>query len=67
MKVRAKHCLKYNGTWHQGGEEFEISTTEAFSLNNMIEIAETPVLEPEAEKPAEEQPKRKGRKPKAAE
>lgn len=67
MKVRAKHCLKVNGLWRQGGEEFEISTTEADSLKDMIEIAETPVLEAEPEKHAEEQPKRRSRKPKTAE
>ena len=67
MKVRAKHFLKYNGMWYRGGETFEISTTEATELEDMIEVAETPVSEKEPEKPAAEQPKRRPRKAKAAE
>lgn len=64
MKVKAKHWLNYNGIWHMGGEEFEIPTTDADVLGDMVEIAETPVqIEPEAS--AEEQPKRRGRQKRA--
>jgi len=70
MKVRAKHWLKYDGVWHKGGETFEIPTTDAKELEGMIEIAETPVLEPELKVEAEETaeaPKKRGRKPKTGE
>ena len=61
MKVKAKHWLKYNGTWYQGGDEFEISAADAGDLEEMVEIAETPVhTEPAAE--SEAQPKRRGRR-----
>ena len=28
MRVRAKCWINHNGTWHKGGEEFEIEDTE---------------------------------------
>lgn len=52
MRVKAKHNINLSGVWHKGGEVFEISTTDAEALGDMIEIAETPVAEvPEAEAP----------------
>lgn len=42
--------MKHNGVWHRGGEEFEVSTTEADALKDMVEIAETPVLPEEPKK-----------------
>lgn len=68
MKVKAKHWLKHDGVWYKGGDEFEVSEIEAEALKGMIEITEAPV-HAEPEKPQEvtttEQPKRRGRKPKA--
>jgi len=78
VKVRAKHWLKYDGVWYMGGAKFEVSTAEADRLKRDVEIAETPVLTAEPEKPAEapaEEPvtevaepqKRRGRPKKTAE
>lgn len=61
MKVKAKHNINLNGTYIKGGEVFEISTTDAYEIRDMIEIAETPILEPTTEEPIAEQPKRRGR------
>lgn len=64
MKVRAKHNINLSGTYYSGGEVFEISTTDAEALGDMIEIAETPVqVEPEKV----EAPKRRGRQKKSEE
>lgn len=72
MKVRAKHWINYNGTWHKGGEEFEIDDSEILDGVEFVEAAQeeqqaaTPV-EPEPEfqseifPPEEEAPKRRGR------
>lgn len=68
MKVKAKNWLKHNGTWYRGGDMFEIATVEVDELQGMIEMAETPVLTAEPEETGEipeDQPKRRGRKPKA--
>lgn len=68
MKVKAKNWLKHNGTWYRGGDVFEIATVEVDELQKMIEMAETPVLTAEPEEAVEipeDQPKRRGRKPKA--
>lgn len=68
MKVKAKNWLKHNGTWYRGGDMFEIATVEMDELQGMIEMAETPVLTAEPEEAGEipeDQPKRRGRKPKA--
>lgn len=52
MRVKARHNINLSGVWHRGGDVFEISTTDAEVLGDMIEIAETPVAEvPEAEAP----------------
>lgn len=68
MKVKAKHWLTYEGAWHCGGEEFEISATDADMLKDMVEITETPIYysdeprsdaEPAAKKTAVERGKRK--------
>ena len=64
MKVRANHWLKHGGTWHKGGDVFDINPAEAAELRGMIEIAEAPVLTTEPEAP-QEQPKRRGRRTKA--
>lgn len=67
MKVKAKHWLKYGNIWYKGGDTFEIPTTDAKELGDMVELAETPVSvpEPEVEETPVEQPKRRGRKAKA--
>lgn len=57
MRVKAKHNINLSGVWHMGGEVFEISTTDAEALGDMIEIAETPV----SETTNEESPKRRTR------
>ena len=71
MRVRAKHWLKYDGIWHQGGDEFEIPAEDAKELEGMIEIADATVSvsEPEdkAEEKAEQPQKKRGRKSKADE
>ena len=71
MRVRAKHWLKHDGIWHQGGDEFEIPAADAKQLEGMIEIADAmdSVSEPEdqAEEKAEQPQKKRGRKPKAGE
>ena len=68
MKVRAKHSVKYDGSWKKPGEVFDISLTEFDQMSAMVDVVE-PIdrdAEPdEAETPAEEaRPSRRGGRPK---
>ncbi len=38
MKVRAKHWLNFDGTWHRCGEEFSLPADEAERLRASVEI-----------------------------
>ena len=59
MKVRARHWLKYDGTWYRGGDVFEVATTDTNSLNGMVDIAENAISpETETEKPKRGRPKK---------
>lgn len=59
MKVKAEHWVKYNGTWHAPGEEYEYGAP----VVDELEKPEEPVAEPVPEK---ETPRR-GRKRRAEE
>ena len=63
MKVRALCRINYNGEWHVYGEEFEISTTDAETLDGLIQVAETPLRE--ETKPEQHETPKRGRKKKA--
>ena len=68
MKVRAKHWVKYDGSWYRPGQEFDISITEVDQMSADVDVAE-PLdrdAEPDtAEVPAlEEKPSRRGGRPK---
>lgn len=40
MKVKAKHWINYNGTWHQAGEVFAIDDADAAEMRQYAEVAE---------------------------
>ena len=45
MKVKAKHWVNYNGTWHQVGEVFAIDDADAAEMQQYAEVAdEQPVV-----------------------
>ena len=43
MRVRAKHWLNFNGTWHRCGEVFDLPAAEAEKLRGSVDWLETPV------------------------
>lgn len=40
MKVKAKHWVNYNGTWHQAGEVFAIDDADAAEMQQYAEVAD---------------------------
>ena len=74
MRVRAKHWLNIDGTWHRSGEEFLLSAEAAEQLRGSVELldAVSPVrkeaaqAEVKPEAPAEAAPKKRSRSKKAA-
>ena len=40
MKVRAKHWLNFDGTWHRCGEVFDLPAAEAERLRGSVEWLE---------------------------
>ena len=74
MRVRAKHWLNIDGTWHRSGEEFQLPADRAEALRGSVEILDTvPPVRKEAvpeeakpETPAEASPKKRSRSKKAA-
>ena len=58
MKVKAKHWINYNGKWHMGGSEFDISDNDAPEMAPYVERVEQNV----PRDAQEEQPVRRGRK-----
>lgn len=40
MKVKAKHWVNYNGTWHQAGEVFAIDDADAAEMQQYAEAAD---------------------------
>lgn len=40
MKVRAKHWLNFDGTWHRCGEVFDLPAAEAEQLRGSVEWLE---------------------------
>ena len=66
MKVKAKHGVNYNGTWHQVGEVFAIDDADAAEMQQYAEVAdEQPAAEidPTAER-TEPARRTRARKPK---
>lgn len=61
MKVKAEHWVKYNGTWHAPGEEYEYGAPVVDELEKPEEHEE-PVAEPMAEPVPEKETSRRGRK-----
>ncbi len=64
MKVKAKHWLNYNGTWHKGGETFEVDDFDTVKDHaEKVGEAKEEVKEQYVSEifPPEEQPKRRGR------
>ena len=43
MRVRAKHWLNFNGTWHRCGEVFDLPAAEAERLRGSVEWIDIPV------------------------
>jgi len=43
MKVRAKHWLNFDGTWHRCGEVFDLPAAEAERLRGSVEWLDIPV------------------------
>lgn len=64
MKVRAKHWLNLNGTWHRCGEIFDLSAAEAEQAKGFVEILDDPAV---PEEPVPEEPKKRRRTTKKAE
>ena len=59
MKVRARHWLNYNGTWHRAGDEFEVDDIE--EVKEYVDpLVDFPVVHVPAEKPKRGRPKKTG-------
>ena len=64
ISVRAKHWLNYNGTWHKGGDIFEINPDDKDAVAEYVTVIGEfvsdvfPPEKPKEEKPA---PKKRGR------
>lgn len=50
MKVKAKHWVNYNGTWHMAGDVFTIDDADAAEMRQYAEMMdEQPVAEDAAD------------------
>lgn len=64
LKVRANHWINYNGSWHPGGEIFEIEDKDKDAVSEYVTVIGafvSDIFPPEASEPEEPKPKRRGR------
>lgn len=55
MQVKAKHSLKYDGTWYATGTVFEIAMTDADKMTDMVDLVEEPLHTEDENTAAEEE------------
>lgn len=54
MKVKAKHSLKYDGTWYATGTVFEVAMTDADKMSDMVDLVDEPLHAEDENTAAEE-------------